>query len=157
MGKLARARLDLVEQPRVLDRNHCLVGEGGHQRDLLAGEWPHLGAAYPDNTQGFALPQQGNAQASPETEPDRHRAADGELGGVGLKIVDMDRLTIDERAPVHPVAPDRQTDEVQRDWAVMCPHIKPLAFAQENNRVVRVAQPTSALSNGLQHRLNVSG
>ncbi len=37
-GQLARARLHLVEQPHVLDRNHRLVGEGGDQLDLLVGE-----------------------------------------------------------------------------------------------------------------------
>src|SRR5262245_52235984 len=33
LGELARARLHLVEQPHVLNRNHRLVGEGGHQLD----------------------------------------------------------------------------------------------------------------------------
>ena len=32
------ARLHLVEQPHVLDRDHGLVGEGGDQLDLLVGE-----------------------------------------------------------------------------------------------------------------------
>ena len=34
--------LQLVEQPRVLDRDHGLVGEGRDQLDLLVGERPHL-------------------------------------------------------------------------------------------------------------------
>ena len=38
LGQLARARLHLVEQPHVLDRDHRLVGEGGDQLDLLVGE-----------------------------------------------------------------------------------------------------------------------
>ena len=42
LRKLARARLHLVEQPHVLDRDHRLVGEGGDQLDLLFGEWPNL-------------------------------------------------------------------------------------------------------------------
>ena len=37
---LARARLHLVEQAHVLDRDHGLVGEGGDQLDLLVGERP---------------------------------------------------------------------------------------------------------------------
>ena len=28
-----------LEQPHVLDGDHCLVGEGGDQLDLLFGEW----------------------------------------------------------------------------------------------------------------------
>ena len=36
--QLARARLHLVEQAHVLDRDHRLVGEGLDQLDLLIGE-----------------------------------------------------------------------------------------------------------------------
>ena len=39
LGQLARARLHLLEQPRVLDGDHGLVGEGLEQLDLLVGEW----------------------------------------------------------------------------------------------------------------------
>ena len=34
--------LHLVEQPRVLDRDHRLVGEGRDKLDLLVGERTHL-------------------------------------------------------------------------------------------------------------------
>ena len=40
----SRARLHLVEQPHVLDRDHRLVGEGREQLDLLVGERLNLGA-----------------------------------------------------------------------------------------------------------------
>ncbi len=36
--QVARAGLDLVEQPRILDRDHGLVGEGLHQFDLAIGK-----------------------------------------------------------------------------------------------------------------------
>ncbi len=38
LGQIARARLHLVEQPRVLDRDHRLVGEGLHELDLAIGK-----------------------------------------------------------------------------------------------------------------------
>ena len=37
-GELPVARLQLLEQPRVLDRDHCLVGERLQERDFLFGE-----------------------------------------------------------------------------------------------------------------------
>ena len=40
--QLARARLHLVEQAHVLDRDHGLVGEGRHELDLPVGEGPHI-------------------------------------------------------------------------------------------------------------------
>jgi hypothetical protein len=44
LAELARARLYFVEQPRVLDRDHRLIREGGKQLDLLVGERAHGGA-----------------------------------------------------------------------------------------------------------------
>src|SRR5215468_1689422 len=41
LRELARARLHLVEQPYVLDRDHRLVGEGLDQLDLLIGKGPN--------------------------------------------------------------------------------------------------------------------
>src|SRR5262249_28646350 len=41
LREIARARLHLLEQPHVLDRNHCLVGEGFDELDLLVGERPY--------------------------------------------------------------------------------------------------------------------
>ena len=42
LGQIVGALLQLLEQPHVLDRDHCLVGEGLDELDLLVGEWPHL-------------------------------------------------------------------------------------------------------------------
>ncbi|MGB9384063.1 MAG: hypothetical protein WCB50_04620, partial [Pseudolabrys sp.] len=38
-GQVARASLYFVEQAHILDRYHCLIGEGGDQFNLLIGEW----------------------------------------------------------------------------------------------------------------------
>jgi len=45
LRQLFRARLHLLEQPHVFDRDHRLIGEGLQQRDLLVGERPDLGPA----------------------------------------------------------------------------------------------------------------
>src|SRR4029077_7434319 len=41
LGERARALLLRLEQPSVLDRDYCLVGEGLSQLDLLVGEGPN--------------------------------------------------------------------------------------------------------------------
>src|SRR5262249_39579279 len=66
--QLARARLYLVKQPRVLDRNHRLVSEGGYQFDLLLGEWIYLVAREVENTDRGSLAQQRYTKDSPITE-----------------------------------------------------------------------------------------
>ena len=41
-GELGGARLHLLEQPRILDRDDGLVGEGLDELDLLSVKWPGL-------------------------------------------------------------------------------------------------------------------
>ena len=57
LGDLAVARLQLLEQPRVLDRDHCLIGEGLQQRDLFLGELTDGGAADVDRADAASLPE----------------------------------------------------------------------------------------------------
>src|SRR5262249_29662789 len=56
--EIARARLHLVEQPYVLDRNHRLVGEGLDQLDLFVGKWSHDRAVHDEHTNRSSLPQE---------------------------------------------------------------------------------------------------
>ena len=65
LGEIARARLHLVEQPHVLDRDHRLVGEGGHQLDLPGGERLHRRVCQGQDPDQHAVPHQGNAQHGP--------------------------------------------------------------------------------------------
>src|SRR5436309_8310400 len=48
LAELARARLYIVEQPYILDRDDGLIGEGFEQCDLLVRERPDLHPAYQD-------------------------------------------------------------------------------------------------------------
>ena len=65
LGQLARARLHLVEQPHVLDRDHRLVGERGDEFDLLVGEGPDGRAGQRQHADRHSLAQQRHAQRSP--------------------------------------------------------------------------------------------
>ena len=62
MAELARARLYFVEQPRVLDRDHRLIGKAGHQLDLFRCKWLRHGSRYEDHPYDFSLAQQRGAQ-----------------------------------------------------------------------------------------------
>ena len=55
---VARARLHLVEQAGVLDRDHRLIGESLQERDLTFGERRDFGAAEPDDADGLAVAHQ---------------------------------------------------------------------------------------------------
>jgi hypothetical protein len=54
-GEVIGALAQLIEQPRVLDRDHRLIGEIRNQRNLLVGEWPHLLAIDRDGADQLAL------------------------------------------------------------------------------------------------------
>ena len=66
--QLAVARLQLREQPHVLDRDHGLVGEGLEQLDLPLGEGTNLRAPNHDHAKGHALSQQRRGQRRAVTE-----------------------------------------------------------------------------------------
>ena len=67
-GELPRALLLRFEQPHILDRDHRLVGKGGHQLDLLVGERPHgvfrTSAITPI---GYSFTQERDAKGGPKT------------------------------------------------------------------------------------------
>ena len=56
-GEVARPRLHLLEQTRVLDGDNGLVGEGLEQLDLPIGKWARLLAADIDGADRFAIAQ----------------------------------------------------------------------------------------------------
>ena len=73
--ELAALVLDLVEQPRVLDRDHGLVGEGPQQRDVLVGEGAGVFARHPDRADGAAFPHHRRADRGLDAERCRTRRA----------------------------------------------------------------------------------
>ena len=63
LRQLARARLHLLEQPRVLDGDHGLVGEGLKQGDLSLSEELSLGAAKIDRADRDTFSHQRHAES----------------------------------------------------------------------------------------------
>src|SRR5262249_51471016 len=60
--QLARACLHLIEQPHVLNRDYRLIGEGGHQLDLLVVEWLNFGLQNGDDTAKNSFAEHRNCQ-----------------------------------------------------------------------------------------------
>src|SRR6476620_1779618 len=91
-----RARLHLVEQAHILDGDHCLVGEGRGQFDLLFRKRLSFHTAQYQYTNRRSFPHKGDAEyrATASDTPD--------LGPVvfwsGLGIVNVDRFPSKQRA-----------------------------------------------------------
>ena len=112
LAKLARARLHLVEQPHVLDRDHRLVGEGGDQLDLLISERLNVEPRRHQDADELPVAQQRHAQHSAVL----FHAACLQQGqfGIGVGVRDMDGF-----ASKHHTADDRRP--IRCDW--MTPHM----------------------------------
>src|SRR5262245_22174540 len=54
----------LVEQPRVLDRDHGLIGKSRHQLDLFRGKWLRSGLRHEDHPDDISLAQEWGAERS---------------------------------------------------------------------------------------------
>ena len=82
VGQLAVARLELLEQPHVLDRDDRLVGEGLEERDLRVGERP--GSARATTIAPIGLPRaawarEGRSGRREPIEPATARRSPGRL------------------------------------------------------------------------------
>ena len=93
LSQLARARLHLVEQAHVLDRDDGLVGEGGDQLDLLLRERAHDIARQDDHANHRIAAQERHTEHSP-TAHLRFRLGPGVLG-VFEHVGDMHHFAFD--------------------------------------------------------------
>ena len=98
--------LQLLEEAHVLDRDHRLGGEGLQELDLLLGERPHLAAPDHQGAERHALAHERRDQRGPVAILAGVGRPDRELLGLGRQIGDVNRATIDDRAPRRPVPVD---------------------------------------------------
>src|SRR5260370_432478 len=70
LGQLARALLFALKQPRVLDCDHCLVGEGSDQVDLFVDKGLHrLARKYDDADRAFFAQERDSESSAIATPP----------------------------------------------------------------------------------------
>jgi hypothetical protein len=97
-GQVSIARLELLEESRVLDGDHGLVGKGLKQRDLLVRERIHLGTPELDRAHGRSLPQQWNTQRRPVAQLSCEGTAFGKLLRLGRQISNVNSPALEHRA-----------------------------------------------------------
>src|SRR5215510_13248486 len=96
--ELTRSRLHLLEQPRVLDGDGGLVGEGLEQFDLSVGKRAHLGASDRNHPNCCTSTDQRLMQHGADTKSVGKIAALRILAGFGLCICDVNRLPVENGA-----------------------------------------------------------
>ena len=98
LGKFACARLYLVEQAHVLNRDHRLVGKGRDQIDLLVGKWLHGGTGERHHADRSSLSQQRDAEHGPELP--QFYGFGQSVFRIGQHIRDVNHLGLKRGCPV---------------------------------------------------------
>src|SRR5262245_53314921 len=102
-GEIAGARLDLVEQPHVLDRDHRLVSEGADQLDLFLRERSYLVPCQRDHANRFSLAQQRYPKHGAQAVPLLYFGV--RVFRVSQHVGDMNGLSFQNRAPDNASSP----------------------------------------------------
>ena len=95
--KLARPCLHLFEKARVLDRNHSLIGEGGHELDLLVTKGLYYSAHQHNDADLVAATEQRHTEQAAELTS-ALRFAESILG-ICEHIRDLNGLAFLQNAP----------------------------------------------------------
>ena len=106
----------LGQQPRVLDGDDSLRGEGPKKRYLLIRKRVNFGTSKLDCSDSHSLTQQWNISCRPVSEPSREGASFGKFVSLRLEVNDMNRLSIDNGAARNTSTRARETNaELVRD------------------------------------------
>src|SRR5262249_52111496 len=152
--------LDFVEQPHVLDRDHRLVGEGGHQLDLIVGKWAHGASHQHDHANRFAFTQQRNTE---------HRTVVADFRWLYKLVFRIGENVGYLNDSAFKRGPAGDSSSSQLDWIV--PHILdkhrrvtvtsdlPVGFVllARNGSQVRLAQPCRRFDQRIEHGLQIEG
>jgi len=156
--QLAIRRLQLGEQPDVLDGDDRLVGEGLEERGLSGGEELRLRTAEADRADPDAGPHQRNREDRGEAQAPGVFSALGKLIPHGLEIEDMDCPTVQHRSAHDRSAAERKeelTDDALGDRADLGDQEEPVTVTSIDGGVHRTAEAGGALRQGLEHGLKI--
>ena len=175
LAQIPVARLQLLEEAHVLDRDDRLRGERLEELDLLVGEGPHLVAAHHHGAERHALAHERRHQGRPVPVGPRVGRSHGVLRGLGRQIGDVDGAAVHHGPARHPLPVDRLGghrrdrghdrarlghlghDVARRrvDLAVVGDDAHEVALDPEDDGVDGVAEARRALGHRVQHRLDV--
>src|SRR5262249_31179162 len=157
-GKFARARLHVLEQPHVLDRDHRLIREGGDQLDLLVGKRSRLGACQCQHADRVALAQHRNGENRAKTAESLCFCPS--VLRVSPYVRDMNDLAFNQGSPGSRPSSrlDRQGSGVFAEFGritVTYSANEYAAFPSTDHRLVSVAKLGSRLDQRIEHGLQV--
>ena len=156
-GELGRAGLQRREQPRVLDGDGCLVGEGLHQSDLTVGERANFESVAQDHAQQLVRPEHGDREYGSKG---LHLPRAVGVLGVGLGIMDVDGAPLEGGARRGAAPSGSNGIPLNEGYdlgggVVGCHDAQALIVEAEDERSFGLAQPDPVLRQRLEHRLEI--
>ena len=149
LGELPVSRLELLEQPHVLDRDHRLRGKGLQERDLPVGEGSRRVPSHRDRPDGFALPEKRRGQDRARIGPGCSCWSFGILVPGRPHVRDMDGRPVEHRPTGgHPTA---ELDLLRQPRAMHRHRAEDLALQPVRHDVVGAAQAGGALGHHVHH------
>src|SRR5215475_3953518 len=112
-AQITRLRLLRLEQPRVLDGDHCLVGEGIDELGLTLGERAHFGATNEDHPNCLVCVDQRDYKRCAITELERDLPAFGVFISFGQDVCDVYCSPVDDGTSCN--EPTRKSDGMLSD------------------------------------------
>src|SRR5262249_37636960 len=150
-AELAVARLQLREEPDVLDGDDGLVGECLQQRDLALGKELDLGAAKLNRADGHAVPHQRHAEDRPVSHSPCVLTAFRKFLGLGLDVRDVESPPVEDRSPIARSANQRKR-RMARERAAMSDEAQAVAVPAEDADIGYTAEASRALGDGVEDR-----
>ncbi len=157
--QIAVARLQLLEQPHVLDGDQRLIGERAKQLDLSLAELAWLTPTDGDRADGASFVKHGHGQRRAKTT--RHRCLRDTVLLVDQDIRDMGDRAVTNRprrcrctASTHGVRAPNGIDSL-RARAIHRDEVNPFAIEACDGARLSAAQPDGALGDDVEHWLDI--
>jgi hypothetical protein len=148
------ARLNFIEQPGILDRDHRLVGESCHQLDLLVGEGINLAADKRKHTDCCSVAQERNTKIGSVAKC--LLIGGGAVFRIGEYVVNVNGLTRQRDTPGHAgsVDPQRSQGLARIDGKSTCRrHPINVALPQKEGGLVGETKPGGGFNDRREHGL----
>ena len=148
-----------VEQPRVLDRNHSLIGEGLQQLNMMGGKCAGLGAGDADDADRCPLVhQRGEQHAAEAAQPPEFLVGGRHVVGLGIGELNGRSLTDQRKGRKFGEWPRERRPQrfVRRGIGWRIRHqMKLVADETQHRGRERAEQAFCAIRDGRKHRLHV--
>src|SRR5262249_20533718 len=154
LRQLLITRLQLREQPHILDGDHSLIGEGLDELYLPVSERAHLSAPYRDQSDRLGAVEQRNAQNGPKPTVTGELTAERVVVRLGLYVCDVDRSSLADHASAN--SPVRQgKNGVRSDRSLVGDETQHVTINAEDRGVARLTQSGRARRHCREYRLDI--